>query len=71
MPMQEFKFHACNEMNPPPKDHITPPNHSPPLASNTKRPSHTEATTEEDKMADGERTLAVELVLGSSGRNDL
>jgi hypothetical protein len=55
----------------PPKDHITPPNCSPPLASSTKRSSHPEAAAGEDRMAEGDRTVVVELVLGSSGRNDL
>jgi hypothetical protein len=41
------------------------------LASNTKRSSHPEAATEEDRMAEGDRTEVVELELGSSDKNDL
>jgi hypothetical protein len=37
------------------------------LASNTKRSSHPEAAAEEDRMADGDRTVVVELELD---RND-
>jgi hypothetical protein len=41
------------------------------LASNTKRSSHPEAAEEEDRMAEGDRTVVVELELGSSDKNDL
>jgi hypothetical protein len=41
------------------------------LASNTKRSSHPEATTEEDRMAEGDRTVVVELELDSNDKNDL
>jgi hypothetical protein len=41
------------------------------LASNTKRSSHPEAVAEEDRMAKGDRTVLVELELGSSDKNDL
>jgi hypothetical protein len=44
---------------------------SPPLASNTKRSSHPEVVAEEDRMAEGDRTVVVELELGSSDKNDL
>jgi hypothetical protein len=33
--------------------------------------SHPEAATEEDIMAEGDRTMVVELELGSSDKNDL
>jgi hypothetical protein len=41
------------------------------LASNTKRSSHPEVVAEEDRMAEGDRTVVVELELGSSDKNDL
>jgi hypothetical protein len=41
------------------------------LASNTKRASHPEAAAEEDRMAEGDRTVVVELELGSGDKNDL
>jgi hypothetical protein len=41
------------------------------LASNTKGSSHPEVVTKEDKITEGTETLVVELVLGSSGTNDL
>jgi hypothetical protein len=43
------------------------------LASNTKRSSHPEAEAGEDRMAEGDRTVVVELELelGSSDKNDL
>jgi hypothetical protein len=41
------------------------------LASNTKWSSHHEAATEEDRIAEGDKTEVVELELGSSDKNDL
>jgi hypothetical protein len=41
------------------------------LVSNTKRSSNPEAAEEEDRMAEGDKTAVVELVLGSSDKNDL
>jgi hypothetical protein len=41
------------------------------LASDTKRSSHLEVAAEEDRMAEGDKIVVVELVLGSSGGNDL
>jgi hypothetical protein len=41
------------------------------LASNTKRSSHLEAAAEEDRMADGDRTVVVELELDRNDKNDL
>jgi hypothetical protein len=38
------------------------------LASNTKRFSHLEAAAEEDRMVEGDRTVVVELELGSSDK---
>jgi hypothetical protein len=52
----------------PPKDH-TSLQISPPLASNTKRSSHPKAAAEEDRMAEGDRTVVVEL--DSNDKNDL
>jgi hypothetical protein len=55
----------------PPKDHTSLRQISLPLASNTKRFSHPEAATEEDRMAEGDRTVVVELELDSNDKNDL
>jgi hypothetical protein len=41
------------------------------LPSNTKRSSHPEAVEEEDRMAEGDRTVVVELDLGSNDKIDL
>jgi hypothetical protein len=41
------------------------------LASNTKRSSHPEAAEEEDRMAEGDRTMVVELELDSNDKNNL
>jgi hypothetical protein len=41
------------------------------LASNTKRSSHSEAAEEEDRMAEEDRTVVVELELDSNDKNDL
>jgi hypothetical protein len=41
------------------------------LASNTKRSSHPEAAAEEDRMAEGDRIVVVELELDSNDKNDL
>jgi hypothetical protein len=41
------------------------------LASNTKRSSHPEAAEEEDKMAEVDRTVVVELERDSNDKSDL
>jgi hypothetical protein len=41
------------------------------LASSTKRPSHPEAATEEDRTAEVDRTVVVELEPDSNAKNDL
>jgi hypothetical protein len=41
------------------------------LASNTKRSSHSEAVAEEDRIAEGYKTVVVELELDSKDKNDL
>jgi hypothetical protein len=41
------------------------------LESNTKRSSHPEAATEEDRMAEVDRTVVVELELVSNDKIDL
>jgi hypothetical protein len=70
--MQEFKSSKCIQRSePPPKDHTSLLQISPPLASNTKRSSHLEAAAEEDRMAEEDRTVVVELELGSSDKNNL
>jgi hypothetical protein len=44
---------------------------SPPLASNTKRSSHPEVAAEEDRMAEVDRTVVVELERDSNDKSDL
>jgi hypothetical protein len=44
---------------------------SPPLASNTKRSSHSEVVAEEDRMAEVDRTVVVELERDSNDKSDL
>jgi hypothetical protein len=41
------------------------------LASNTKRYSYPEAAAEEDRMAEGDRTVVVEMGPDSNDKNDL
>jgi hypothetical protein len=67
--MQEFQMHAKKVS--PPKDHTSLLQISPSLASNSKRSSHLEAATEEDRMAEGDITEVVELELDSNDKNDL
>jgi hypothetical protein len=69
--MQEFKVpNACKEVSPP-KDHTSLLQISPLLTSDTKRSNHPEVAAEEDRMAEEDKTVVVELELGSSDKNDL
>jgi hypothetical protein len=67
--MQEFQIHASKVSSP--KDHTLLQISLPLWHQIPKGPSHPEAEEEEDKTAEGDRTLVEELELDSNDKHDL